>query len=83
MNAVNSPPAATDDAANTGQFSDLPITAVEFTLGIFNRKARDKNHLWRILGYLPEYTETASRGKRIVAESGHTDALDKYTDSNL
>ena len=31
------------NAATAGQFSDLPVTAVKFTLEIFNRKARDKN----------------------------------------
>ena len=33
------------NAATTGQFFDSPVTAVEFTLEIFNEKARDKNCL--------------------------------------
>ena len=41
------------DGANTGHFVDLPITAVKISLGIFTRKARDKEHMWRILGYIP------------------------------
>ena len=41
------------DAANTGHFTNLPITAVKISLGIFTRKARDKDHFWRILGYIP------------------------------
>ncbi len=41
------------DGAATGQFAHLPITAVKITLGIWNQKARDKNHLWRPLGYIP------------------------------
>ena len=31
------------DAATTGQFADLPVTAVKITLGIFTRKAREKD----------------------------------------
>ena len=30
------------DGANTGQFADLPVTAVKLSLGIFTRKAREK-----------------------------------------
>ena len=33
------------DAATTGQFSNLPVTAVKFALEIFKRKFRDKSHL--------------------------------------
>ena len=41
------------DGANTGHFADLPITALKFSLGIFTRKARDKDYFWRTLGYVP------------------------------
>ena len=52
------------DAANTGHFADLPITAVKISLGIFTRKARDKDHFWRILGYIPAVSKHKSRGRR-------------------
>jgi len=61
------------DGANTGQFADLPVTAVKFSLGIFTRKARDKDHLWRILGYIPAVSKHKSKGRRIIKESGHLD----------
>lgn len=63
------------DAAATGQFADLPVTALKFTLGIFNRKAREKPHLWRTLGYLPKISKNRSRGRRKLLESGHVDAM--------
>ena len=50
------------DAANTGHFADLPITAVKISLGIFTRKARNKDHFWRILGYIPAVSKHKSRG---------------------
>ena len=62
------------DGATTGQFADLPITAVKISLGIFNREARDKPHFWRNLGYIPPVTKDKSRGRRILIESGHLDA---------
>jgi hypothetical protein len=38
------------DGAATGQFADLPVTPLRFTLGIFCRKARDRPHFWRTVG---------------------------------
>ena len=61
------------DAANTGQFSDLPITAVKFTFGIFKRKSRDKNHFWRTLGYIPDVSKFKSLGIRLMIDSRHVD----------
>ena len=66
------------DAANTGQFVDLPITAVKISLGIFTRKARDKAYLWRTLGFLPSYCKHVSRGRAIVLESGHMEGVTTY-----
>lgn len=62
------------DGAVTGQFSDLPITAVKISLGIFTRKARDKPHFWGTLGYIPPVSKDKSRGLRLFIESGHVDA---------
>ena len=62
------------DGAATGQFADLPVTALKFTLGIFNRKAREKPHLWRTLGYVPTISKEKSKGRRTFKESGHVDA---------
>ena len=66
------------DGANTGQFVDLPITAVKISLGIFTRKARDKAHLWKTLGFIPSYCKHVSRGREIVLESGHMEGVASY-----
>ena len=63
------------DGAATGQFADLPVTPLKFTLGIFNRKARERPHMWRTLGYLPKITKHTSRGRRQFVETQHHDAL--------
>jgi len=62
------------DGAATSQFSDHSITAVKISLGIFTRKARDKPHLWRTIGYIPPNSKHKSQGKRLLIESGHLDA---------
>ena len=63
------------DGANTGHFVDLPITAVRISLGIFTRKARDKDYMWQTLGYIPSIDKYKSAGKRMVGQSGHLDGI--------
>ena len=63
------------DGANTGQFVDLPLTAVKMSLGIFTCKARDKAHLWGTLGCIPAYSHHISKGNRLFMESGHMDSV--------
>jgi hypothetical protein len=69
------------DAANTGQFADLPVTAVKFTLGIFTRKAREKDYLWRTLGYIPAFLKFKSKGRRLMLNSLHVDAVMAHADA--
>ena len=64
------------DAAVTGQFSALPITAVKIGLGILDRKTRDKGWAWRELGYIPQVRKERSRGRKIYQESQHMEAED-------
>ncbi len=68
------------DGAVTGQFSDLPVTAVKFTFGIFTRKARDRQHLWRTLGYIPAISKHKSRGRRQFRSSHHADSAMAHQD---
>lgn len=59
------------DGATTGQFGNLPIEALKICPGILNAKARDKPYAWRVLGYVPHYHKSKTKGKEIVIESGH------------
>ena len=63
------------DGANTGQFVDLPLTAVKISLGMFTRKARDKDYMWGTLGYIPAYSKHLSRGQCLFVESHHMDSV--------
>ena len=62
------------DASVTGQFDKLSVESLKITLGIFNRKARDKPHAWRDIGFVPNYHKSLSRGKKILGETGHAAA---------
>ena len=63
------------DASQTGALKELPVTPVKMTFGIFNRKARDKSHMWRILGYIPKVSEQKTHGKELLLQSGHLESL--------
>ena len=69
------------DAATTGQFADLPVTAVKISLGIFSRKAREKDYCWRILGYVPAVMKHKSKGRRIMLDSMHMDGVMAHQDA--
>lgn len=68
------------DGAVTGQFDKLQVTSLQMSLGILNRKARDKEYAWRSLGFVSNYTEGASLGKKMFVQSGHVAAFDLYDD---
>ena len=61
------------DGAATGQFVDLPITAVKIALGIHTRLAREKPHFWGTIGYIPQPTKIKSGGQGQLVASGHHD----------
>ena len=62
------------DGASTGQFVNLPITAVKISLGIFTRKARDRDDMWDTLGMVPSHAKYESRAKRLIQTSGHLES---------
>jgi hypothetical protein len=64
------------DGAVTGQFSNLPITALKMSLGIHNRSARDHHYAWRPLGFVPAVRKGKARGKRIFQETDHLEVED-------
>ena len=69
------------DGTVTGQFAHLPITPVKISLGIFTREARDRDYMWRTLGYIPATSREKARGKRLLIDSGHVDGTMPYLES--
>ena len=65
------------DGACTGQFNNLPVTALKIACGIHTRKYRDNEHAWRTLGYVSQVSTPNSRGKAIFTETGCLDAEDE------
>jgi len=66
------------DGAATGQFVDLPITAVKIALGIHTRVARETPYLWGAIGYIPQPTKVKSGGQRKLVDSGYHDGTIPY-----
>ena len=62
------------DGANTGLSKAKSLTPVNMSLGIFTRKAREKEHFWKPLGFIPEHIAAVLRGKREFLDSNHMDA---------
>jgi hypothetical protein len=63
------------DGAVTGQFANLPVTAVQIAFTIFNCRAHEQDHFWGTLGFVPKYTKQISRGNQILLEAGHAESL--------
>ena len=64
------------DGAVTGQFANLPVTALKMSLTCFTREARMKPYCWEILGLIPSIKPAKGRGKKIFQDSGHMEAED-------
>jgi hypothetical protein len=62
------------DGAVTGQFANLPVTALKIALGIHTQKHRGKDVAWRMLGYVTTPSKASSRGKHMFHTSGHIDS---------
>ena len=56
------------DGAVTGQFSDLPVTALKMALGIHSREARDNEWAWREVAWIPQVRKHQARGKKLFTE---------------
>ena len=52
----------------------MPLTAVNISLGIFTRKAREKEHFWRAIGYMPSFMEENAQGLRELVEADHVES---------
>ena len=66
------------DGAVTGQFDKLQVTALKMSIGLLNRRARDKEHAWRNLGFVTNYTKEDTHGRKMFVETGHVSALERY-----
>ena len=62
------------DGCVMGQFDKLPLEALKMTLGIFNSKARDKDYMWREIGYVTKYLKSKSDGLEFIKNSDHIDS---------
>jgi len=71
------------DGAVTGQYDHLPLTALQFTIGILKKSTRDKPWAWRTVGYVPKILHDEFVGEEMFQKSGHMDARKQSTSSSL
>ena len=71
------------DACVTGQFQNLSIEILKFTLGIFNAKCREKDSCWRNLGYVHKVMTGKNTAEQFVRESSHVDSQKYLLDPNF
>ena len=64
------------DGAVTGQFSDLPVTALKVALGIHSQEARFEEWAWRTIAWIPQVRKQKARGKKLFHESKHMESQD-------
>ena len=62
------------DSAVTGTDSNLPIEALQFTLGIFDSHTRDKAYAWRDIGFIKNYLVEETQAVDNILASNHMDA---------
>lgn len=70
------------DGAVTGQFANLPIEQLKFTIGILNNKARGKESFWRTLGCVKNFIAEETKAKNLIMNSGHVDLNNYLSDSD-
>lgn len=64
------------DGAAVTHFHNMEVTQVKISLGIFNRKARMKEHTWGIIGYIEQVHEQGGKGREFYRKSKHMDVED-------
>ena len=66
------------DGAVTGQFDKLQVMALKMSIGLLNRRARDREHGWRNLGFITNYTKEDTHGRNIFINTGHVSVVERY-----
>jgi hypothetical protein len=52
------------------------------SIGLLNRRARDREYAWRNLGFVTNYTKEDTQGRKIFLETGHVSALERYCNAS-
>ena len=70
------------DGCVAGQFMNLNIEILKFTIGLFKGKTRCKDWAWRNLGYVKKRCKRNKKAEDNIKESNHTDAPMFVKDGN-
>ena len=70
------------DATPTGNFSNLSLEIVKFTIGLLKGKTRNLSYAWRQLGYIRKITKRGNQAAKNISKSNHIDAKNYVKDPN-
>ena len=70
------------DATPTGNFSNLNLEIVKFSIGLFKGKTRNREYAWRQLGYIRKITKRGKKAAANIEKSQHIDAKNYVKDPN-
>jgi hypothetical protein len=62
------------DGCTAGQYQNLHLEILKFTVGIFKSKYRNKSCAWRNIGYVPTIVNGKGKAIELVVNSEHVDA---------
>lgn len=69
------------DGCVTGQFDNLSLEILKFTLGIFNSECRNKDWAWRNLGYVAHFLKQKNQAEEMIKKSSHVDSQNYVVDT--
>ncbi len=70
------------DGCVTGQFNNMEIEILKFTLGIFNEETRNKDWAWRNLGFVHSVVKGHGEAETEIRESEHLDSQNYVRDKD-
>ncbi len=70
------------DGCVTGQFNNMEIEILKFTLGILNEETRNKDWAWRNLGFVHSVVKGHGEAETEIRESEHLDSQNYVRDKD-
>ena len=62
------------DGCVTGNFQNMSIEILKFTIGLFKGKTRNKAWAWRVAGFVKKLVVKKKKAEEFIRQSGHSDA---------
>ena len=71
------------DGSAITHFHNMEIIPIKMSLGFLNRETRNKEHAWRVLGYVEKVHEQGGRGGEMWRKAKHMEVEDDVASDEL